>query len=90
MYLSTHVRCLLGGGLLAVGLDGASNGVGGALDGVASLLEGALLAVRLDAGGDLVTSGLTAGEILALREAPGRMLSTHRESDMLIDFGGLV
>lgn len=59
------VGCLLGGGLLAGGLDRAGNVVGGALDGVASLLKARLLRVRLQAGGSLVGGGLAAEMLLA-------------------------
>jgi hypothetical protein len=59
------VGCLLGGGLLAGGLDRAGNVVGGALDGVTSLLEARLLGVGLEAGGSLVGGGLAAARLLA-------------------------
>ena len=58
------VGCLLGGGLLAGGLDRAGNVVGGALNGVTSLLEARFLGVGLQAGGSLVGGGLAAEELL--------------------------
>ena len=41
------VTSLLGGGLLALGLEGRGNGVGGALEGVTSTLSVGLLVLGL-------------------------------------------
>lgn len=64
---------LLGGGLLAGGLDRAGNVVGGALDLVTSLLKARLLGVGLQAGGSLVGGGLAARKLLARRRFEGEV-----------------